>query len=87
MKVVSDFKSIDIIFGTDCPLCALNMKKLWCEYNCSPQQSEFLKVMNVTRVRIGQQYYEALEAELHISLNATCNIYTSCRKIPEVTMM
>jgi len=85
--IVADFQSLDLIFGTDCPLCAINLKKLWCNYNCSPNQSDFLDIKNLTKVKVGNQYVDALETDLHISLNTTTNLYKSCRKIPEVSMM
>ena len=47
-KLTADnFKSIDGIFLTssgECDICAINLKRLWCEYACSPRQAEFLKV-------------------------------------------
>ncbi len=85
--VVSDFKSIDLVFGIDCSICALNLKKLWCEFNCSPRQSEFLKPLNLIKMKVGKKILDVLEADLHVSLNTTCNLYKSCSKIPEVTMM
>ncbi len=84
---MSDFQDIDLLFGSDCPLCAVNMKKLWCEFTCSPNQSEFLKAGEQIKVKVGQKYLDVLEVDFHVSLNATCNIYSSCSKIPEVAMM
>jgi len=37
-----NFQQIDSVFGNDVPLCGLNLKKLWCDYTCSPAQSSFV---------------------------------------------
>ena len=36
----SDFATINEMFG-DCPICAVNIKRFWCEYTCSPNQADF----------------------------------------------
>lgn len=84
---MSNFQDIDIIFGTDCPLCALNMKRLWCEFTCNPNQADFVQAKDQVKVTISKVEYDALEIDLHMSLNTSCNIYTSCHKIPEITQM
>ena len=41
------YGEIDGIFGSmgdGCDICAINLKRFWCEYACSPNQSEFLDV-------------------------------------------
>lgn len=30
--------------GGQCDHCAINLKRFWCEYACSPDQSEFVRV-------------------------------------------
>jgi hypothetical protein len=37
------FQQIDGVFATDCPVCAANLKRFWCEYACSPTRGEFCK--------------------------------------------
>ena len=42
-----NLKQIDGAFSTasgGCDVCAINLKRLWCEYACSPRQADFLKV-------------------------------------------
>jgi len=46
-KLTADnFKQLDGAFGGEggCDICSINLKRLWCEYACSPRQSDFLKV-------------------------------------------
>ena len=38
----SNFNTIDYIFGNDVPMCALNLKKMWCHYTCNPQKYKFV---------------------------------------------
>lgn len=37
------FQQIDSVFGGDVPLCAINLKKFWCEYTCNPHKTDFVK--------------------------------------------
>lgn len=42
-----NFKQIDGAFGGlagGCDICAVNLKRFWCEYACSPRQADFVKV-------------------------------------------
>jgi hypothetical protein len=45
LSTADNLKAIDSLFGSKgggCDICAVNMKRFWCEYACSPRQSEFL---------------------------------------------
>lgn len=38
---VSSYIQIDGVFGSQgdgCDICAINLKRFWCEYACSPRQ-------------------------------------------------
>ena len=40
----NNFDSLDSVFGASyggCDICAINLKRLWCEFTCSPKQHEF----------------------------------------------
>ena len=47
-KLTADnLAQVDGAFSTasgGCDICAINIKRLWCEYACSPRQADFLKV-------------------------------------------
>ena len=38
-----NYRSLDAVFKTDCPVCAVNLKTMWCEYACNPTKSRFRK--------------------------------------------
>lgn len=40
--MTANFMTIDQVFGRDVSMCGLNLKKLWCEYTCSPRQKDFV---------------------------------------------
>lgn len=44
--MVENFKKIDAVFGGSggCDLCAINLKRFWCQYACDPNQGNFSKV-------------------------------------------
>ena len=39
----ANFIQIDTVFGLDCPICAVNIKRMWCEYTCNPNKANFVK--------------------------------------------
>lgn len=44
---IASYTQIDGIFGSNaegCDICAINMKRFWCEYACSPHQADFLSL-------------------------------------------
>ena len=34
--IANNFRSIDSVFGEDCSICAVNLKRMWCDYTCHP---------------------------------------------------
>jgi hypothetical protein len=40
--MLHNFNTIDSVFGTDSPMCAVDMKKMWCEYTCNPRKTDFV---------------------------------------------
>lgn len=41
--LVTNFAQLDGVFLTDCPICAANLKRMWCEYACNPDKASFCK--------------------------------------------
>lgn len=42
---MANFKQIDGVFsaqGGGCDICAINLKRFWCQYACSARQHEFM---------------------------------------------
>jgi hypothetical protein len=42
--IVSNFAQIDTVFGNDCPICGINLKRMWCDYTCAPNKTSFSKL-------------------------------------------
>jgi len=40
----SGYAKIDSIFGKECSICGINLKRMWCNYNCSPRNYDFSKL-------------------------------------------
>lgn len=86
-----NFKQIDGGFGGvagGCDICAINLKRFWCEYACSPRQADFVKV--------SKEFYEypdpekpgntiwAQESNLTVEASTACSIFNSCKRVPFV---
>ena len=44
--MANNFETISYIFGSEyggCDICAVNLKRFWCEFTCSPNQDQFCK--------------------------------------------
>lgn len=41
--MASNFQSLDAVFLSDCPICSVNLKVMWCEYACNPYSAYFRK--------------------------------------------
>ncbi len=86
-----NLKQLDGVFATKsggCDVCAINLKRFWCEYACSPRQSEFLKVSDKYYTypdpqKPGQTIV-AQEANLTVEAGTACAIYSACKRIPFV---
>jgi hypothetical protein len=39
----ANYQSLDAVFFSDCPICATNLKTMWCEYACNPLKADFCK--------------------------------------------
>jgi len=86
-QLSQNFQQIDFIFGDDCPICALNLKRFWCEYTCNPTQSEFIEALGYKNVIINKITYQALEMNWYLNPEFVCGLFQSCNKVPEVSEM
>ena len=80
---------IDFTFGSSvggCDACAANLKRLWCYFTCSPNQSDFaqggpqqfvLNPMSSTSSRV-----LVMPANFTLTNRYTCDLYNSCKKCP-----
>lgn len=41
----ANYQSLDAVFFSDCPICATNLKYMWCEYACNPLKADFCKLL------------------------------------------
>ncbi len=86
-QLLQNFQDIDMIFGADCPICAVNQKLLWCEFTCSPNQSDHVRPENYYKYKHAGETWDVLNVTVLMSMNTTCQLYQSCDKVPETKMM
>ena len=60
------------------------MKRLWCEFDCSPIQAEFIQPLDYKDVIVNKVTYNVLEMNWYFNPDTACQIFDSCRKVPEV---
>lgn len=69
-----------------CPACFENARKFWCEFTCSPNQSSFVRNMelvNATNPNTGEEYV-VLETRIAVDKAFSCAAYDSCSGVSTV---
>lgn len=71
----TNYQSLDAVFNSDCPICAANLKTMWCEYACNPNKIDFLDYLG-TAEQGGKTF-----AEVNFNLDSTyaCGLFQSCQ--------
>lgn len=84
---INSYQSIDGIFsslGDGCDICAVNLKRFWCEYACSPEQASFVSVENgyfpVPNPTKPDQIVMAQKVNITINAQTACDLYSSCSR-------
>ena len=81
---------VDITFGnpnSGCSLCAANIKRFWCKYNCDPNQSDFIIpgssfAMNYTRnPEDPSSVLQIVTSNITLDIKTTCGIFQSCQNV------
>jgi len=73
----SNYQALDAVFTSDCPICGVNLKKMWCEYACNKNTSSFLNYTGSKTV--GDQTMAKINFK--IDSDYACDIYTSCKQV------
>lgn len=84
---ISSYQSIDGIFsslGDGCDVCAVNLKRFWCEYACSPQQDTFVEVEDgyfpVPNPQKPDVIVMVQKLAIMINAKTACDLYSSCSR-------
>lgn len=70
-----NYDQLDAVFAGDCPICAANLKRMWCEYACNPNKANWL--FNHGEVVLDQPY---TNVQVYIDSDYACGIFQSCAK-------
>ena len=73
----ANFIQIDTVFGLDCPICAVNIKRMWCEYTCNPNKANFVKGLGY---QIDSDHIVGNETLTSFTLDPdyACTLFQSC---------
>ena len=64
----------------DCPICAMNMKRMWCEYTCNRNKGSFVKgigYQNDADPNIGNETVTLFTMDPDYA----CTVFQSCQKV------
>lgn len=71
-----NFASLDAVFFEECPICAINMKAMWCSFACNSEQASF---MNLT----GYETYWGMDFAVityTMTPDYACEVFQSCQQ-------
>ena len=81
---------IDGTFGPEqigCAICATNLKRFWCKYNCDANQADFI-IPNSSMVINYQQdptdptsIVQVVTSNITLDIATTCDLYESCKNV------
>lgn len=74
----ANYDQLDAVFFPDCPICATNLKRMWCEYACNPIKGNFITTMDPPEVTINDVTYT--NVNVNIDVTYSCGIFKSCEK-------
>ena len=72
----ANYDALDGVFLNDCSICAVNLKRMWCEYACNPEKAGFVEFTGYDYDDEGNPTY----AYITITENEdyACDIFKSC---------
>eukprot|EP00744_Colponema_vietnamica_P007108 GILI01010257.1.p2 GENE.GILI01010257.1~~GILI01010257.1.p2 ORF type:complete len:287 (-),score=101.01 GILI01010257.1:305-1105(-) len=83
-QLLKQFKNVDNAFGVlqigGCPICANNMKKLWCAFTCSPKQDTFVVTGTNGTIVKERRPYPVLFVNITLHPQMGCEMWESCKK-------
>jgi len=62
----ASFKQIDSVFGENVPVCAMNLKKLWCKYTCDPHQADYVRGLGHATKMLDNQMQTLSEVRYYV---------------------
>eukprot|EP00347_Sterkiella_histriomuscorum_P010129 403377491 len=74
-----EFRQIDAVFGSDCSICAVNLKRMWCDFTCSPNQSQFVNPL--AYYTTPDQFQNITIMDFYLNPTHAQAIYDSCSKV------
>ena len=92
-----NYRSLDAVFKTDCPVCSVNLKTMWCEYACNPTKARFRKwylksqqtllTTIIIWLLVTDLGTKTTAGQLYrlvgfsIDSDYACGVFTSCKKV------
>ena len=77
-----NFKTIDNVFGIDVPMCAVDMKKMWCEYTCNPRKTDFVLGTGYAQKAMDDGHIQNFtKVSFAIDEGTSCTLFQACKKV------
>lgn len=91
MQVLQNkLKQIDGVFGDSgvgCSICAANLKRFWCMYNCAADQDRFIDSKTAAVIDYQVDPYDPTSkttvatSKINLDIATACGLYESCRSV------
>ena len=83
MEIFERQMAVPLQLLSRCPSCFSNFLQVWCQFTCSPRQSDFLRVLEVkndSHAIYPQQGY-ITRIEYHVNRSFTQGLFNSCKNV------
>lgn len=77
----SNFKTIDSVFGSDVPMCAVNLKKMWCHFTCNLHNSRFVNGTGYKQQTVLGETRNLTKISFSVDEGMACDLFRSCRSV------
>lgn len=83
----NNFVMLDPTFGNPsigCSICAANLKRFWCKYNCDPNQHLFIQPGSSKVIDYNKSSTETIKvvtSNVSLEIKSTCALFESCKSV------
>ena len=81
-----NFKTVESIFGTFVPICAMNLRKMYCEYTCGANKNKYVNGTGYVEKVHNNQLINMTKVQWSIDEDVACTVFKSCKSTPLISL-
>lgn len=81
-----NFKTVESIFGMFVPICAMNLRKMYCEYTCGANKNQYVNGTGYVEKMHNNQLINMTKVQWSIDEDVACTVFKSCKSTPLISL-